>query len=292
MSYGKHQSFYIKKGWITKGIRAVLENPNVFFSRDGFLELGIGRNMQQSLKFWLETCNILGRTANRTHELTPFGELINQYDLGGNKNLTKNLVHYFITYENIENNNENIQIIDKDDYASTFSWFFSKYRERFIDKGHAQSKIVEFTEGKVSENTLSRDIECLINMYSRYESDNPEDKNVSFLGDLGLIRKNSDDIFVRVRIKESKISLHAMYFILLINQHGGHLSLSNIINAENNIGKCFNLNRTEILSVIDKMISIGLDLSITRTAGLDTVRIAETDPFVFLRRAYESGENI
>lgn len=52
-----HETFFIRKGWLTKGMKYVRQNPDVFTAKEPDRKpmdvLGIGSNMVLSLRYWL-----------------------------------------------------------------------------------------------------------------------------------------------------------------------------------------------------------------------------------------------
>lgn len=55
MKFRAHDTFFIRKGWLSKGMKAVHSKPDVFVSKDEnpMDVLGIGSNMVKSLRYWL-----------------------------------------------------------------------------------------------------------------------------------------------------------------------------------------------------------------------------------------------
>ena len=57
MSFAKHEAFYIREGWLFKGMAAIKQAegdgqlPTIFLDTDAPERLGIGRNMVRSLRF-------------------------------------------------------------------------------------------------------------------------------------------------------------------------------------------------------------------------------------------------
>jgi len=99
MSYGKHQTFFLRSNWIYKGIHAVI-NPdfqeNIFVhSKKYYRVLGLGSSMLKSLRYWLEATCIVD-FINGEHTLTNFGVFLMQHDIGANSNFSKLLIQYFL----------------------------------------------------------------------------------------------------------------------------------------------------------------------------------------------------
>ena len=60
MKFRAHDTFFIRKGWISKGMRHVYNNPDVFISKkDNPMDvLGIGANMVKALRYWLQAVGV------------------------------------------------------------------------------------------------------------------------------------------------------------------------------------------------------------------------------------------
>ena len=56
-----------------------------------------------------------------------------------------------------------------------------------------------------SENTIGRDIDCLLLTYTKIDRAHPEDKNVSVLAGLRLIQKQGDN-FIRLPLRASMLN--------------------------------------------------------------------------------------
>jgi len=268
MSYGKHQSFYIKKNWITKGVRAIHDfGPGFFFDVDNYMIIGVGKNMFESIKFWLEASNIV-RIIDRKHYLTEFGKYIQNQDPSCSKNFTLLLIHYFLVTDNKPNG------VDKLD---VFYWFFSQNNEEMLTLARRSSIIEQWSASKkISSNTLKRDFECLVSLYTKSEIIHPEDKNISLLAPLRLINQNNHYI-EKNPLDETLYNYHAfMYIILRLANGNRNLNLHTLINDPNSLGRIFNFNSSDIVEIIDTMISSKFKLDFTRTNNINTVSIKET----------------
>ena len=60
-SAGRHETFVPRYGWLTKGYVKCLENPRVFNSENAIVQLGVGKNMVRSIRFW---CILMGLIEN------------------------------------------------------------------------------------------------------------------------------------------------------------------------------------------------------------------------------------
>ena len=55
MKFRAHETFFIRKGWLSKGMKYMDAREDVFISKDEnpMDVLGIGANMVKSLRYWL-----------------------------------------------------------------------------------------------------------------------------------------------------------------------------------------------------------------------------------------------
>ena len=51
-TFSGHETFPFRYGWLKKGYDAALKNPNIFSTPDAIVELGVGKNMVNSIKYW------------------------------------------------------------------------------------------------------------------------------------------------------------------------------------------------------------------------------------------------
>ena len=55
-----HETYFIRKGWLSKGMRAVADKDDIFVDKNvnQMDELGIGSNMVKSLRYWLQATGV------------------------------------------------------------------------------------------------------------------------------------------------------------------------------------------------------------------------------------------
>ena len=86
MKFRAHDTFFIRKGWLSKGMRNVVANPDVFVTKDKDRNpmdvLGIGSNMVKALRYWLQVVGLTAEPSKgqRVQSLTTFGELVYKHD--------------------------------------------------------------------------------------------------------------------------------------------------------------------------------------------------------------------
>ena len=86
MKFRAHDTFFIRKGWLSKGMRNVVANPDVFVTKDKDRNpmdiLGIGANMVKALRYWLQVVGLTAEASKgqRVQSLTALGELVYKHD--------------------------------------------------------------------------------------------------------------------------------------------------------------------------------------------------------------------
>ena len=99
MKFKGHETFFIRKGWLNKGMRNVVKDPYVFMGVNGNPTdiLGIGTNMVKSLRYWLQVVGLTNEkmAGKKFQELTEVGKIIYENDPYNEELGTLALLHYF-----------------------------------------------------------------------------------------------------------------------------------------------------------------------------------------------------
>ena len=77
MKFRAHDTFYIRKGWLSKGMKYVIANKDVFVSKteNPMDVLGLGANMVKALRYWLQAVGLTEepKKGKRSQQLTALG---------------------------------------------------------------------------------------------------------------------------------------------------------------------------------------------------------------------------
>ena len=74
--FSGHESFACRYAWLPKAYRAIRRDPSIFFNEDeAMVEMGIGKNMVRSLRFWIEAMGV-AKLEGRNHLATPLAEAV------------------------------------------------------------------------------------------------------------------------------------------------------------------------------------------------------------------------
>ena len=291
MKFRAHDTFFIRKGWLSKGMRCVANKPDVFIAHDEnpMDVLGIGANMVKALRYWLQAVGVTKEAdkGKRTQSFTDLGQLIYENDTYIEELGTLHLLQYRLASQATE--------------ATAWYFFFNEFsmsefsREDFVA---ALQKYIKMRDGETEYalRSLNDDFQCIINTYlPRYKSGSarvsPENNIDCPFGELGLI-----DILNK-RKKTYKKSIPASdslnpYVVLAIIVDNAlerkEISLNELLNAPCNIGKVLNLDSITMLDALYSIEKLGL-IKINRTAGLDVINLLEEIDFLdCVKRFYAS----
>lgn len=286
MGYNQHQSFYLRDRWLGKALRQIEKDTGFFFRDDAFERIGLGKNMVQSLRHWVKATNVVEENSReKKQEFTTFGKVIREYDVMIKHFGTAALLHYMITKE--------------DEPSTAWYWFFNEYEGTKTTREELFHEFVPWVQSRetrvVSENSLKRDIDCLVNMYiSGGDSDDPEEVTLSPLYRLGLVREQYNTIYKEELVlpEDHESRLFLLYVLLDYAQkhEQEEISIEEILNEPGLLGRVFNLTRSTILQLLSEWEESEYDIVFRRTNNLDVVRVPSIDPNEFLKEQYEKLE--
>lgn len=156
-SFGRHETFHLRFGWLTKGFRAWSQNNAVFSDEDSTLTLGVGKNMVHAIQYWLVAAQVLKPQAHGL-SATPIGDALfsaRGWDPYVEDDTTLWLLHWLIA--------SNAQ------HATAIYWFFNRFHKPEFGAAELVDALAQFcsenTSSKVSRATLKHDVSLLLRMY-------------------------------------------------------------------------------------------------------------------------------
>ena len=97
MYFAKHETFHIRDGWMTKGLRSLQHDPRIFFDPKAPEKLGMGKNMVRSLRFSMQATGLAEEVrsgALTVQKPTLLGQLIRDNDPYLEHETSLWLIHY------------------------------------------------------------------------------------------------------------------------------------------------------------------------------------------------------
>ena len=293
MKFRAHDTFFIRKGWLSKGMKYVHSKPDVFVAKDEnpMDVLGIGANMVKALRYWLQAVGLTEEpnSGKRVQTFTPLGQSVFTNDRYIEEVGTLYLLHYRLSSNKTD--------------ATAWYYFFNEFtmsefsRDDFVD--FLQRRIrMEDSDATVAIRSLNDDFSCIINTYlPRYKTSPnrvaPESHIDCPLGELGLIDiLSKEKKTYRKAIPVASTISPWVALAIIVDQAGEskEISLNELLTAPCNIGKTLNLDAISMLDVLYQIERIG-KIKINRTAGLDVIHILEGLTFQDCVDAYYQSIN-
>lgn len=265
-----HGSFILRDGWLNKGLAEVAKKDNnkIFTGSDATDVFGIGTNQVPALRYWLQCFNLIEERKGAGSFLTSLGELLYQYD-----SYLEDIFTIWILHSNIAKNYEK---------ASLFHDYFNDDKIQTIEKEQLATIFIrKWEEYKKPENSIRSDVEVLFNTYCKAKmNDDPEDKIVSPLNELTLIKKSGDEyskIQPDLRTIPDEIILYELSNIFKreyastpsLGEHRG-LSIDKAATGTYSLGRIYNLSKVATNQMLNRLENLKY-IRVDRTAGLDII---------------------
>lgn len=280
-----HESFVLREGWLTKGLKAVHDNPRVFSENSGADALGVGTNMAKSIRYWMRTAELTEESQREGVKLTECGNLIFKNDP-----YFEDIFSLWVVHANICRNFK---------LATSWNIFFNNIDVTFFKRDELIHMMTENIINITGDTTpparsITDDCAAILHMYTENgdTSPDPEEKKTSPFAVLGFLNRIDANTFERQHPAMDAIDpLLILYVITDKLGKEGVLSIDDIVSGNNMPGKVFNLNRVIVNEYLDQLQNKGY-IRVNRTAGLDVVYPVENSTaYATLQEHYERSNN-
>ena len=281
-TFSGHDSFQCRQLWLKKGYDYVQEGKN-FNDEDAVVQLGVGKNMVSSIRFWLKAFNII----DNKDIPTEFGKLLfdnkNGYDPFLEDEASLWLLHY--------------QLV-KNGFASIYSIIFNEFRKEklFFNKETFVNYVKRIGESNpdlnFNENTISKDFIVFANLYkSDPESKDVEDSFSGILSEIELLKTTgkgkSEQFFIENSERDNLPEAIVLYSILDNPTYGNSISLNSLEFDLNSPGSIFALNRSGLMNKISDIVDDIKDITFTDQAGIKEIQFKKkADAYTILDKYY------
>ena len=291
-SFGRHESFPIRFGWITKGLESIRYDPKVFSRADATISLGVGKNMVQSIRYWLQAARLV-HPSQKGNDLTPtwIGDMV--FGENGDPYLEDNgsiwLLHWLLA--------------SNPSAATAIYWFFNHYHKSTFKTTQLASSLTDFTHReltpRISKTTLKKDAQLVTRMYSHPVTDTRltlEDVIDSPLSTLGLLQRVDRSTFQTNSSDRTDLPLHVFAFAVaevFENANVKQISISDLMYSDTNHcapGAVFRLTESALVDKLEALSSEYADsLQLSKTAGVFQIfKIAKFDSSNVLKAQYNT----
>lgn len=184
--HGRHETFAIRHGWLSKGLNRIRESDEGFHADLETADaLGLGSKMVKSLSYWLEAsgvATVTSRGRSRHLAVSPIGAVIAERDPHFEFPASWWFVHMALGTRD----------------GSVFGWFFNDFQLRSFDRLDCVDAYQRHLRDRATKSPGSeaaqRDIACVLSSYTDEYGKllDPEDGTLCPLTDLGLVVHHRD----------------------------------------------------------------------------------------------------
>ncbi|WP_246849913.1 DUF4007 family protein [Rufibacter roseolus] len=291
-SFSGHESFQCRQLWLKKGFDYIKAGGS-FHSESAVVDLGVGKNMVASIRYWLKAFNIV----DNKDEVTQFGELLlsdGGYDPFLEDTASLWLLHY--------------QLVSKG-VASTYFLIFNEFRKEKIQFN--KDSFVNYIKRKAetekglgfNPKTVGDDFDVFRKLYLSSNDDAKsgiEDSFSGILTELGLLKsmmqireengkRSKQDLFYIENTERPTLPPEILLYSICSNSaYGASISLHSLENDINSPGNIFALNRAGLVSKIEEAVELYPFITYTDQAGIKELQFKkEIEPLEALRLYYE-----
>lgn len=299
-AFGRHETFFLRYGWLTKGFWKHLAHlaktdfkEDIFKSDQALVELGVGKNMVASIKYWLQATQLVESAANQLKPTSLGLELLGTQEKEGWDPYLEDEGSLWLLHWLIASNSA---------LATTFFWFFNYYHKNKFTQEELRTALADFIKETLSSNvsgaTVKNDVAVLTRMYASDntgKSVNWDEALDSPLGQLGLLDALANKEYQSVTSAKNTLPSHVVGFAMaqiFKERKVVSIPIEELIYSTNNwpaLGSIFRLSENQTIALIEEVTSIRPELyEVRESAGIHQVyQVAESiKPSIFLEDYY------
>lgn len=290
-AFGRHESFPLRYGWITKGLRALVNDPGIFTREDATVALGVGKNMVSAIRHWLLATRIVERDGRQNLVVSPVGKIVFPDDDGGDPYLEDEATIWLLHWLMATNPTG----------ATAIYWFFNHFHKTEFGSGEVAATLSDFVrtnvKTRVAESTLKNDATLVLRMYAPAREGRNiavEDMLNSPLAVLHLLDRIDTRTWRAFPTPRDELPLDVFAFAVAeLFDHVGtkQLSVTQLMYSEKEHcapGAVFRMTEEGLVQKVEALCAAFPDsLRMDRTAGIyQLYRIGDIDAGSILRRRY------
>ncbi|HEA29565.1 MAG TPA: DUF4007 family protein [Leeuwenhoekiella sp.] len=275
MKFSGHDTFHCRLFWLKKGYDYISSGNK--FKDDTGVYIGVGRNMVNSIRFWLMA----------------FGIADDNYNI---KDLYKKLLDDSGWDPYIENGGTLLLLhheLCTNNYASSYNIIFREFRK--VRPEFSKDNFVEYIktlDSSVNENSLEKDFSVFLRMYGETKNKIEDGYSgllteLSFLQELG--KNQNEKILYRIENKSQQdLPIEILLYCILTNpDYGNSISFKNFYSDKNGIGNIFCLDQDVLETKLEELSDQYGEINYNSEAGVKELQFkSKPDPFVVLNSYY------
>ncbi len=289
-SFGGHEKFVFRDGWLKKGFDAVQQDPLIFADDNALVVLGVGKNMVRSIRHWCLATSLIEEAPTlerkRAVQSTTLGKELMMN--GGWDPFLEDTGTLWLLHWQLATNPTRSLI-----WHLTFSRFYEteftkKQLTFFIEKQLERMQI------STTPSMVEREVDCFLRTYAPMAKGNlvAEESLDCPLAELDLIRFIPQDNVYRFTVGPKptlpvEIFAHGLLqFFAVITQHRRTVAVDECIYQEGSPGQIFRLDENSVVDYLEALSDLTEgEIRLQETAGLQQLYIHTTETDFFARMA-------
>lgn len=265
--FSGHETFHCKNLWLKKGYDFV--NNKGKFKDEACIDLGVGRNMVSSIRFWLKSFDIIDKESEQPTRVAGF---IFNDEKGKDKYLESEttlwLLHYLLVTQN---------------HSSIYSLIFNHFRKikPEFDKRNFTSYAVSL-DSKLNTNTIGKDFSVFLRTYYSKNLKDIEDSFSGLLSDLSLvheIKREKESKFYIQNKNAHNIPVELVLYAILENKnYGQSISFKNLFSDFNSVGNIFAFTQEQLEKKLIEISNEFEGIVYMNDAGIKELQFKEEKP--------------
>lgn len=280
-SFGGHEKFTFRDGWLKKGIDAILHDPAIFNREDAFITLGVGKNMASSIRYWGLATGLFETKDHNTRVLKPSTLGATLLVDGGWDPYLEDIGSLWLLHWRLASNQERGLI-----------WYlvFSRY----YDIEFRKSVMVEYLKTQIvqrgictTEAMIEREFDVFIHTYvpsQNRKGENEETLNCPLV-DLNLIQLTPSDSVYRFNVGAKQSLPTAIFGFALLEflteriTRQRTVTLDECVFSPGSPGQVFKLDENSVTTYLEdlEMLTAGA-IALHETAGLRQIYLHTVSP--------------
>ncbi|MGM0608247.1 MAG: DUF4007 family protein [Candidatus Muiribacteriota bacterium] len=261
-SAGRHETFVPRFGWLTKGYMKCLEISDVFTREDAVVQLGVGKNMVRSIRFWCLSFGLLKKSENGKGKLGPtdLGEKLIGYVSsdkepqswlnGWDPYIEDDATLWLLHWNLFLNSNNLVSLPIFFNYCN-----FNSFTRKELSKAIIQIASGDEKLNKISPNSFEKDANCIVQMYTNFL--NSENDIKCPFNSLNILEKSKESSAFRFSRKSKTIP--PLIFLAACFSYAASLfvkeetfSFNQIVYGQDSPGVAFKLTETECGKLLER----------------------------------------
>ena len=279
-TFGGHEKFVFRDGWIKKGVDAALAEPGIFSDDQALVVLGVGKNMVRSIRHWCLATGVCEENdapdRKRSLGVSMFGRQLivdGGWDPFLEDHGTLWLLHWQLT--------ENLQ--------RSLAWhlIFARFYDIEFTKlqlGLYLAKQFERIGVATTSGMIMREIDCFVRTYvpTRTNSGKINEETLDCpLTELDLIRFVAQDNVYRFNtgakptLPDAVFAYALLHYLDRIAQHRRTVAVDECVYGEGSPGQVFRMDENSVVERLEKLAELTDGrIRLQESAGLNQLYIS------------------